>query len=337
MRFKPKDSDFRPTRPSPNVVAPAGQPLQNSSGPVKSPTWSVSDVHGQYSYTNPHADLYLYLGQWSDMDSYLNVGYSRPGQYHLHVSSHLRLINRLADGLLELHAAGPYAADRRLLDVASGRGGAAIQAYHRYGLAVSGLDITPYNARRATANARQKAIWPQVRFGMGDSHRLPLADASFPLVWSIESPAHFADKPTFLKEVGRVLKPGGAFTLADLLVVEEVAMASAENRHIYDQFLQVWDVPYLETFDSYRRAMAQAGLELRRTEIVTQYNLDILNRDCVIFLWLSKIRWLYNLYKRYLRWRTGANLDNVYQHVLASHRALRLGMIDYGLFWGVKL
>ena len=311
-------------------------PLNPYTRTVKNPTWTVSDVHGQYSYTNPHADLYLYLSQWSDMESYLNVGYSRPGQYHLHVNSHRRLINRLADGLLDLHAAGPHAAERRLLDIASGRGGAAIHAHCRYGLYVTGVDITPYNACRAATNARAGQVWPAVRFGMGNSMRLPLADASFPLVWSIESPAHFPDKPIFLKEAARVLKPGGAITLADLLAVEKVAAASPENRQIYDEFLRVWDVPYLETFDSYRQAIAEAGLELRRTEIVTRYNLDILNRDCVIFLWLSKFRWLYQIYGRYLKWRTGANLDHVYEHVLGSHRALRLGMIDYGLFWAVK-
>jgi ubiquinone/menaquinone biosynthesis C-methylase UbiE len=303
---------------------------------VKNPTWSVSDVHGQYSYTNPHADLYRYLNQWSDMESYLNVGYSRPGQYHLHVSSHLRLINRLADGLLALHAAGPHADDRRLLDIAAGRGGAAIHAAQRYGLQVVGLDITPYNAHRAAQNARQKGVWPQTRFNMGNVHRLPLANASFSLAWSIESPAHFADKATFLSEVARILKPGGAFTFADLLVIDHIVYASDENRQIYADFLRVWDVPYLETLANYQQALARVGLELRRSEIVTRYNLAILNRDCAIFLWLSQFGWLYRGYGRYLKWRTGANLDNVYAHVLASHRALRLGMIDYGLFWAVR-
>jgi SAM-dependent methyltransferase len=304
---------------------------------VTNPGWSVSDVHGQYSYTNPHADLYLYLSQWSDMESYLNVGYSHPGQYHLHPGSHRRLINRLADGLLELHAAGPHAADNRLLDIASGRGGAAIHARTRYGLQVTGVDITPYNAHRAASNARRQQLWPQVRFSMGNSMRLPLADASFPLVWSIESPAHFPDKAAFLREAARVLPPGGAITFADLLVVEAVAGASAENGQIYRDFIEMWDVPYLETFDSYTALLAEVGLKLHRSEIVTRYNLDILNRDCVLFLWLSKPGWLYRSYKRYLQWRTGANLDHVYRHVLASHRALRLGMIDYGLFWAVKM
>jgi MPBQ/MSBQ methyltransferase len=309
---------------------------QSSASEVTNPTWSVKDVHGQYSYTNPHADLYRYLNQWSDMESYLNVGYSRPGQVHLHTSSHLRLINRLAEGLLDLNASGPFAGENRLLDVASGRGGAAIHAQIRYGLRVTGVDITPYNARRADWNARKNGVWPAVRFNLGDSMRLPLADASFPMVWSIESPAHFPDKPAFLGEVARVLKPGGAVTFADLLVVDDVASASSENRQIYSDFLKMWDVPYLETFESYKRAIASAGLNLQHTEIVTKYNLDILNRDCLLFIWLSKPGWLYDSYKRYLHWRTGANLDNVYAHVLASHRALSLGMIDYGLFWAVR-
>ena len=304
---------------------------------IKNRTWQVSDVYGQYSYSNPHADLYRYLSQWSDMETYLNVGYSKPGQYHLHVNSHKRLINRLADGLLALHAAGPHATDRRLLDVAAGRGGAALHAHRRYGLEVIGVDITPYNARRAMQNVDDNGVWPTVCFSLGNAQNLPIASASFSLVWSIESPAHFAHKPSFLKEVKRVLKPGGTFTFADLLVVDRVATASAENRQIYDEFLRVWDVPYLETLESYQRTMAEVGLELRRSEVVTKYNLDILNRDCLLFLWLSKSRRLYNLYGRYLKWRTGANLDNVYDHVLASHHALRLGMIDYGLFWAVGL
>jgi SAM-dependent methyltransferase len=319
------------------IIKEGEGPITTSARFVTNPTWSVSNVHGQYSYTNPHADLYLYLSQWSDMESYLNVGYSQPGQYHLHTSSHLRLINRLADGLLKLHAAGPHAAEARLLDVASGRGGAALHARKRYGLHVTGVDITPYNAQRAASNARRQQFWPEVRFSMGNSMRLPLADASFPLAWSIESPAHFPDKAAFLREVARVLKPGGAFTFADLLVVDAVARASAENGQIYDGFLEMWDVPYLETFDGYTAILAEVGLKLHRSEIVTRYNLNILNRDCRVFLGLSKSKWLYQRYKRYLKWRTGANLDHVYQHVLASHRALQLGMIDYGLFWAVKI
>ncbi|MDM8526740.1 methyltransferase domain-containing protein [Anaerolineales bacterium HSG24] len=300
---------------------------------IRNEKWQLGDVHGQYSYSNSHADLYQYLSQWSDMESYLNVGYSRLGQYHLHTNSHKRLINRLAHGLLDLHDQSVHAGDRHLLDVASGRGGAAVYASQRHGLTVTGVDITPYNAHRATQNARQKQVWSQVRFNMGSADSLPFHDDSFSLVWSIESPAHFPNKPAFLSEVSRVLKPDGCFTFADLLAVDEVVNASDENRQIYARFIEMWDVPYLETVDSYKHILDEMGLQIQRMEIVTPYNLDILNRDCTLFLWLSKSTWLYNQYKQFLKLRTGANLDNVYEHVLASYNALNIGMIDYGLFW----
>jgi ubiquinone/menaquinone biosynthesis C-methylase UbiE len=303
---------------------------------IKNAAWSVAGVQGQYSDSSPHADLYRFLNQWIDMELYLNVGYTRFGQRHLRVENHLRLIDRLADGLMALHASGPYSAERRLLDVGSGRGGAAIRARRKWGLEVLGIDITLYNVRLAGRNALKEGVAQDVTFQLGDAHRLPLADASFPLAWSIESPAHFADKPAFLRELGRVVKPGGAITFADLLVGERVVTASEENLQIYRDFLRVWDVPYLETFDSYVKAVAEAGFDLRRSEIVTRHNLDIYRRRCGLFLRLLRFRPLYRAYGHYLRDRTGANLDNVHEHVLKSYRALRRGMIDYGLFWAVR-
>lgn len=303
---------------------------------VRNAAWSLANVRDHYSYLNPHADLYRYLSQWSDLDRYLNVGYSKIGQWALETNTHLRLIDRVAASLLGLHSAGARASDRLLLDVASGRGGPAIYAHEKYGLKVVGVDITPFNVGRATRNSLEKKVSSHVRFILGSALDLPLSDRSFSLAWSIESPAHFPDKRAFLREICRVLKRGGVFALADLLVVDHVAMASEKNSQIYEDFLQVWDVPYLESSESYRRAMAEAGLELRGSEIITRNNLRILEQYCGIFLLLNRIPPLYEAYKGYIRCRTGADLGNVYEHVLKSYRALRLGMIDYGLFWAVR-
>ena len=303
---------------------------------IRNPSWSLADVREHYSYSNRHADLYRYLSQWSAMGTYLNVGYSRRGQDHLRTSSHLRLIDRLARELLALHAAGPHAADRRLLDIGCGRGGPAIRAHRRDGLKVVGIDVTPYNIRRAERNSAKRKLWPRVQFVLGSALALPLANASFSLAWSIESPAHFSDKLAFLREAARVLKPGGVFAFADLLAVDGVVTASVENRLIYRDFLKTWDVPYLETYGGYRRAIAHAGFRLHRAEIATKNNLDILRSYCalfVAFLWFPP---LYAWYRHYIKRVTGAELDNVYEHVRKSYRALRLGMLDYGLFWAIR-
>jgi len=42
---------------------------------------------------------------------------------------------------------------------------------------------------------------------------MPFADASFDLVWSLESGEHMPDKVKFLQECYRVLKPGGTLIM----------------------------------------------------------------------------------------------------------------------------
>jgi SAM-dependent methyltransferase len=300
------------------------------------PAWSLAGVRDQYSDAGAHADLYRYLAQWLPLDAYLNVGYSGPGQAHLSAASPRRLVDHLAEHLLALHARGPHAGTRRLLDVASGRGGPAVQVSRRHRLAVVGVDITPHNVARARDNARAAGVADAVRFCVGSALALPLADGAMPLVWSIESPAHFPDKAAFLREIARVVAPGGAFALADLLVVSAAATASAGRRRIYDRFLAQWDVPYLETAAGYHARLEEAGFAVDRAEIVTAYNLHRFRRHCRTFLWLFRVPPLYLAYRPWIRRRTGADLAHVYEHVRASYCALRLGMIDYGLFWAVR-
>lgn len=303
---------------------------------VQNAEWAPQNVHNQYSYANPHADLYLYINQWSDMEMYLNVGYTRWWQRHNTTNNHLRLIDRLADTLLELQQQSPFKNEKRLVDIASGRGGAAIRAFEKFGLNVTGIDFTEYNVRRSTLNAVERGVHDHVRFQMGDAHNLPLADESVSLVWSIESPAHFRDKPRFLQEVSRILKPGGVFAMTELLVVQDIALASEQHKKIYDEFLKVWDVPYLESYDSYVQAMQDAGLDVVKSEIATKYNLDIYKRYCRWFLWISKLKPLYQSYKKFIKKKINASLDHVRDHSFYSYQALNKGMIDYGLFWAVK-
>jgi ubiquinone/menaquinone biosynthesis C-methylase UbiE len=246
------------------------------------------------------------------------------------------LIDRLADGMLALHTLSPHKSDRHLVDVAAGRGGAAIRAFQKYGLNVTGIDFTEYNVHRAVVNARERDVWPHVNFHMGDAHNLPLASESVSLVWSIESPAHFRDKPRFLCEVNRILKPGGIFAMTELLVVDSIVFAAEKNKQIYDDFLQIWDVPYLESYESYVQAMRNAGLNVKSSEIATQFNLDIYKRYCRWFLRIAQIEPLYQSYKRFIQKKINANLDHVRDHSLHSYQALKMGMIDYGLFWSVK-
>lgn len=82
---------------------------------------------------------------------------------------------------------------------------------------VTGFSIVPWQIEHAIALTREAGLDGRVRFILGDYTRLPVADASADWAYSIEAACHDRglDKAAFLKEVARVLKPGGRVVIAD--------------------------------------------------------------------------------------------------------------------------
>ena len=67
---------------------------------------------------------------------------------------------------------------------------------------------------QARSRAQQENI-RNAEFVSGSAEELPFSDAEFSLVVSRHAPHHFHDLEKFLREVRRVLKPGGRFVVAD--------------------------------------------------------------------------------------------------------------------------
>ena len=64
--------------------------------------------------------------------------------------------------------------------------------------------------------ARQKM--PDARFIVGAAEALPLPESSFDLVFSTISFHHWSDQVQGVREIRRVLRPGGQFLLADVVL-----------------------------------------------------------------------------------------------------------------------
>ncbi len=94
----------------------------------------------------------------------------------------------------------------RLLDVGCGTGVVAMTAT-RAGAKASGVDLTPELIERAHDNA--KLAHMEIDFKVGDAEELPYEDAAFDVVVS-QFGHMFAPRPEFaVREMLRVLKPGG--------------------------------------------------------------------------------------------------------------------------------
>ena len=93
-----------------------------------------------------------------------------------------------------------------VLDVGCGQGIDVVQ-YARAGARATGIDLTPRHVELARAHT--SALGLDVTIVQGDAEQLPFPDASFDRVSSNGVLHHTPDMPAALREVRRVLRPGG--------------------------------------------------------------------------------------------------------------------------------
>jgi ubiquinone/menaquinone biosynthesis C-methylase UbiE len=92
-----------------------------------------------------------------------------------------------------------------VVDVGCGPG-VAVRYAARLGATVTGVDPAPVMLRTARLLAPRSA---KVRYVKGAAENLPLSEGSVSVVWSIATVHHWSDIDSGLREVRRVLVPGG--------------------------------------------------------------------------------------------------------------------------------
>jgi ubiquinone/menaquinone biosynthesis C-methylase UbiE len=104
-----------------------------------------------------------------------------------------------------------------VLDVGTGPGALAVEIARRCGsCSVIGVDLAPEMLAPAQQRARDAGVSDRVDFRVADAEDLPLADASVDVVVSTLSLHHWRDVPAILRELHRVVRPGGRVLIYDL-------------------------------------------------------------------------------------------------------------------------
>jgi len=99
---------------------------------------------------------------------------------------------------------------RRLLDVGCGNGAQTLRVLDRFAEVV-GLDVIPAHLQVLEQNLPPGARCSTVAY---DGGRMPFPDAAFDTALSIETLEHVEDEAQTLREIHRVLQPGGLLILS---------------------------------------------------------------------------------------------------------------------------
>ena len=105
-------------------------------------------------------------------------------------------------------------AGKDILEVGSGLGGGAHYITRYYTPeSYTGLDISGSNIRYCRQNYSVQGL----SFVKGEGDKQPFEDESFDIILHVDSTWAYSDMEQFLKEVYRVLRPGGYFLLCEMI------------------------------------------------------------------------------------------------------------------------
>jgi demethylmenaquinone methyltransferase/2-methoxy-6-polyprenyl-1,4-benzoquinol methylase len=100
------------------------------------------------------------------------------------------------------------AAPQRILDVATGTAGVALQLARRAPGRIVGLDLTEAMLQRGQENVRRKRAQSRVQLVAGSADQLPFPDGAFDALTFTYLLRYVADPAATLSELARVVKPG---------------------------------------------------------------------------------------------------------------------------------
>ncbi len=109
-------------------------------------------------------------------------------------------------------------APRRVLDVASGTAGVALQLARRSSARVIGIDLSNDMLRQGAANIAAAGEDGRIQLVLGRGEQLPFPDASFDALSFTYLLRYVPDPGATLAELARVVKPGGVMASLEFLV-----------------------------------------------------------------------------------------------------------------------
>lgn len=140
-----------------------------------------------------------------------------------------------------------------VLDAGCGPGEAALFLARRHRVKVTGVTVSGFELERARGRAEDAGLADTVEFRYGDFAELPFPDGSFDAVLALESLQNAADLGQVLRELYRVLRPGGRLAFSDF------SLGAAGEAERVERFMTTLKLPVLPTLEEWLGHLRTAG------------------------------------------------------------------------------
>ena len=193
----------------------------------------------------------------------------------------------------------PVDPDTTVLDVATGTAAVALEIARRTGSQVVGLDQSEPMLREGIRRVGRTNVGERIRFVLGSAEHLPFRDESFDGLTSAYLLRYVDDLGSTLKELARVVRPGGVLAAQEFHVPRTVLfrmpwrvytgtvmpwLGRAVSRQWRDAFAFLsGSIP-----DFYRRYPLERQLDLWRAAGIEDVQARVMSLGAAVVVWGTK-------------------------------------------------
>ena len=190
----------------------------------------------------------------------MHFGYYRAGSNPLRREQMLEQMNAEVARRLQLGAQQPAL----LIDLGCGVGATARHIAKRYSKStVKGVTISPWQVAKAAEINAAAQLQGQVEVLNADYTALPFASGTADGAWAVESSCHAegAGKIRVIREMARVLKPGGRFVVADCFLKHPEKPFNGLMKRCYQAICRNWMLPEMAALEDFTAALVAHGMK----------------------------------------------------------------------------
>ena len=207
----------------------------------------MKHIHGYYSPNDLYNNIIEGLNKSGKELSGLTLDDLQPvDEFHIRGDTATKELIKLSG----------FTPDMHIIDVGCGVGGSTRRLSHETGCCVTGIDLSDEYIDAAIRLTQLLNMQERVKFHAASALELPFEDNIFDGAWSIQMNMNIEDKLSWLKELYRVIKPGGR------AVLYEVCGNTNTPVHFPVPWAQDSTMSYLVPPEPFREVITYAGFEI---------------------------------------------------------------------------